>query len=110
MPISNSRLSYSDCFTLLDGALADPKGARVCIGEYGQAIFFRMRVNQARAIDRKDNKEIYSEVDHPLHGRSIYDPILTRVLEDTDGQWWVYAIKTELDPSRVEGLSELENE
>ena len=106
MSISNSRLSYSDCYELLDGAIADSKGARVWVGTHADATFFRMRVHQARTINRKDNQEIYEPGD-PLYGSSVYDKVVIRLKEDEVGEWWVYAEKMALEPGAVEALSEL---
>jgi len=39
---------------------------------------------------------------------SIYDKLTFRIKEDEDGQFWVYAEKTELEPGSVESLSDLE--
>lgn len=109
MPVSSSRLSYDDCFTLFDRALADPKGARYQAddGSLGKNRYFVMRMHQARALDRSDNKLLFNLGD-PLFGRSIYDPLVCRLLEDTTGKWWVYVMHTEIDEAEIESLSELE--
>lgn len=113
MPVSSSRLSYSDCFTLFDKAHADEKGARFQVNggdNYGDAYHFRLRMHQARAIDRKDNKEIY-EIGEPLYGRSIFDPLVIQIKgPDTEGKWWIYVKHTEINVDDIESLSELEAE
>ena|SRR5258706_8723513 len=106
MSISNSRLSYTDCYEFLDKAIEDDKGVRVPLGEWAKANFFRMRCHQARSITKKDNREIYQPGD-PQYGVSIYDVITIRLKEDEAGEWWVYAEKNLLEPGTVESLSEL---
>ncbi len=109
MPVSESRLSYTDCFTLFERALADPKGARYQVGdgEHGKNQYFVMRMHQARALDRKDNRAIY-EPGEPLYGRSVFDVLVCQLKQDSEEKWWVYVSHTELDESQIEPLSELE--
>lgn len=109
MPVSSSRLSYDDCFTLFDKALADTKGARYQVsgGDYGKNQYFRMRMHQARALDRADNKLLFNLGD-PLFGRSVYDTLVIQLREDTEHKWWVYVTHTEIDAAEIESLSELE--
>lgn len=109
MPVSNSRLSYSDCFTLFEKALDDSKGARYQVNgglSRGDAWQFRLRMHNARQIDRKDNKELY-EVGTKLHGRSVYDPLLIQIKPDIEGLWWIYVVHTEIDGNDIELLSEV---
>lgn len=110
MPVSNSRLSYSDCFTLFNKAYEDPKGARYQVNggkNRGDSWQFRLRMHNARQIDRKDNKEIYEPGD-PLYGRSIFDPLIIQIKQDTEELWWIYVVHTEIDGDQIESLSELE--
>lgn len=105
MAISNSRLSYEDCYKVMDQALDDEIGARVKLANHDDAVFFRMRMHQARAIDRKDNKVLYNEGD-PLYGRSPYDQLVIRIKELEDAVW-VYAERVKM-PEEIEPLSEVE--
>ncbi len=105
MPISNSRLSYQDCYKVMDQALEDDIGARCQLPDHDAAVFFRMRMHQARQIDRKDNKVLY-EPDHPLYGRSTYDRLTVRIKE-FDDKVFVYAERVQ-DPKSLESLSEVE--
>jgi hypothetical protein len=89
----------------MDQALDDEIGARVKIASHDDAMFFRMRMHQARQIDRKDNKELYQPGD-PLYGRSPYDQLVVRIKEHDDGIW-VYAERVRL-PEEIESLSEVE--
>lgn len=106
MPTSTSRLSFQDCFDYLDRALADDKGIRIGFNRYGDAMQFRLRCNKARAVDRQENAETY-ESTHPLFGRSEYDCLLLRVVEE-DGQAFVYFQRKDALGLRVESLSEVE--
>lgn len=118
MPVSNSRLSYSDCFTLFEKALEDPKGVRFqpkpskTNDNYGDCYHFRLRMHQARAIDRKDNKSLHSDdPGAPLYGRSILDPLVIQIKgPDSDGLHWIYVSHTEINVDDIESLSELEAE
>lgn len=108
MPVSKSRLSYDDCFSLFEKALEDSKGARYQVpgGLHGKNQYFIMRMHQARWLDREENASIH-EKGHPLHGRSIYDRLICQLKEDTEGGWWVYVSHTEIDPGEIEALSEI---
>lgn len=108
MSISTSRLSYADCYELMDRAVADAKGVRIFIGSEDKATHFRMRCHTARQINRRDNEKIYP-VGQPMHGASPYDALTFRIREDDEGQYWVYAEKSELDPGDIEPLSEMED-
>lgn len=114
MPVSSSRLSYRDCFTLFEKALEDTKGARFQVNGgdiYGDAYHFRLRMHQARSIDRKDNRALHPDPGHPLHGRSLLDPLVIQIKgPDTEGKWWIYVKHTEIDVNDIESLSELEAE
>lgn len=77
------------------------------LASYADAHYFRLRCNQARILHRKENAKVYPE-GMPLHGASEYDPLQLKLKEDTEGGWWVYAERTQLDPSAVELLSEMD--
>lgn len=107
MTISNSRGSYSDCYDVMDKALEDSKGVRVEVDDLDAAIFFRMRLHNARKIDRRDNSKIYSEEPtHPMFNASIYDKLTVRIKRIED-QVWVYLEKSGINLGAVEGLSEV---
>jgi hypothetical protein len=86
MVASNSRFSYSDCFELMDKAMADQKGIRIKFATREEAWHFRIRLHTARRIDRTDNMETYA-IGHPMHGKSAYDPLTMRIRERSDGIW-----------------------
>ena len=86
MVTSTSRLAYSDCFDLMDKALADPTGIKVKFAAGEDAWHFRIRLHTARKIDRIDNKDVYDER-HPLYGRSVYDQLTMRIRKSADCAW-----------------------
>lgn len=105
MASSTSRLSYSDCYDLFDKALAADKGIRFPVLDKGSANHFRVRLNTARALNRRDNYASYTE-DHPLWGRSEYDS-LSVLVRDIDGQFYIYLTKIpQVDSLNVEELGD----
>lgn len=103
MSLSNSRLSYSDCFKLLDQALEESRGIRVQVPNIESANYLRMRIHHARSIDRSDNKHTYEDPQHPLHGRSVYDELIVRIEESGD-RGWVYLDKQKVEIGIVEPI------
>src|SRR6267154_6029802 len=112
MTISNSPLSYSDCYERMDVALADAKGCRFRINKptfdtaYAEATFLRMRMHQARKLDRDRNAKIYPDPSHPMHNGSMYDQLTLRI-KSVDGAVYLYMEKTMVDVSDSELLSEV---
>jgi hypothetical protein len=108
MTAPTTRLSYGDAYDALDRAKDDLKGIRIKFSDYAAACTFRSRLHYARTVDRRDNTQIYDEGD-PLYGRSVYDPLVVRIKEDTEGAWWVYVEHASIDSMIVESLSELDD-
>ena len=106
MTISNSPLSYTDCYEALDRALEDDRGVRVGVESLKSAQFLRMRLNQARAINRDENQRTY-EPGHPLHGRSEYDRLMVRIKERGE-KTYVYIEQVGNFSRIIESLSEVE--
>lgn len=106
MSLSTSLLSYSDCMKFMDKALEFSNGARLRLADEGKAIHFRMRCQQARSLDREQNKAIY-EKSQFMHGRSQYD-VLTFRLREEDGSHYIYAERTDnvINDAEIEGLGE----
>ena len=110
MTTSQSRLSYPDCEAFLQRASEDAKGMRLPFPVEGAARQFLLRLNTFRKICRKDNMKIHPDPDHPLHGRSEYDPLELKVRgPDAEGEWWVYASRYLPNEGIMESLSELED-
>ncbi len=101
MSLSTSRLAYSDIFEILEKALENPRGIRLSFPTLNYATHYRMRLNQARSIDRSENLDLYPEGE-PLHGRSVYDGLTTSIVKD-DTTWWLY-IKPQVGPTLIEEI------
>lgn len=104
MSLSNSRLSYLDCFDLLERATEAPRGIRVEVPSHARGTHLRMRIHQARQIDRFENSRTYPS-DHPLHGRSPYDIFTCRVAS-SDGRHWVYIDRVKAEIGAIESIPE----
>lgn len=106
MTLPNTPMAYTDCYDLLDKAIEDPRGIRVEMKNVDAATFFRMRIHQARAIDRKANAQTY-EPGQPLHNASTYDKLAIRIRKMHD-KWWLYIEKyMEVPLERIESLTGL---
>lgn len=108
MSLSASIQSYGDCLDFFEKIVDDPKGGRIFIGSHADASHFRLRCNQARKLDRQQNARIY-ETGDKRHGTSDFDQFCLRVRQDTEGGWWVYAERMQLDANAIELLSEIED-
>lgn len=90
----------------MDQAVADPKGVRVRVESEPAGIYLRMRLHQARTIDRDDNRKTY-EAGHPMYGRSPYDALVFRSpFTDTDGAVWLQIDKPEAVVYEVQSLND----
>jgi hypothetical protein len=107
MGMSNSRLAFSDCYELMEKALEDQKGIRIKYATEQDAWLYRLRLHNARKIDRKDNQENY-EAGHGMHGRSIYDQLIMRLrpVLNGNGAYWLRIEKLTIDGLEIHSLSE----
>lgn len=103
MSLSTSRLAYTDCYTLLDAALDNPRGLRVEMRSIPAASYFRLRIHHARQIDRNDNAKTYSP-DHPLHACSPYDALTLRI--EPGPPIWLYLDRVRVELGRIEAIPE----
>lgn len=78
MSYNTSITSYVDIRGALDRALESVKGVRLKFPDERAAFTFKGRVHSFRYLDRKENKKIYADPDHPMHGRSVYDPLMVK--------------------------------
>lgn len=99
--------AFPDCYAFCEECVDDPIGARRPFKTEGQAIQFRKRCHHFRELARKQNKQIYPP-DDARHGTSDYDPIAFTILEDTEGEWWVYGRKLSEGKKDIERLSDIE--
>jgi hypothetical protein len=107
MSLTNSRISYEDCYQVLDKALDAQDGVRVGFEDHEQAKFYQMRMNKARQLDRRFNEERYENLDDPRRQRSEYDGLTIR-LRQASGVHWVYIEKRQV-PQLIEEIK-LEDE
>ena len=104
MAVSTSRLTFSDCFDLLERAINDPKGVRIKFKTYEDAFTFRLRIHKARQLDRGENRDIYEE-GHKLYGHSVYDQISCKIRKFDSGAW-LRLERIDAVEYQVESLSE----
>lgn len=105
MTISTSKLAYGDCYDLFDQALEDEKGIRAKVEDMDAAIFLRMRMNQARKLDRQSNLETYEPGD-PMYGRSNYDRLTFRIRTMPDRSVWILLERTASNILEVASIGE----
>lgn len=98
--------AYTDCQKLFEAAMADPKGARCLVGTQDACTNMRTRMHYFRKLDRDANEATYPAGD-PMHGTSMYDPYVVRILPDEDGSWWIYVEPRANADMIIEGLSEV---
>jgi hypothetical protein len=103
MALSDSRNAYEDCYAILDMAVASEKGIRYHESSQSLAKHLINRLNYARALNRRMNKEIFDETD-PRHGVSTYDSLIVSRPKLDDGKWWVYIQLRAFNPSKIEYL------
>lgn len=106
MSLPNSLRAYADCIALYDAAVADPKGARACLGTQEACMHMRTRMHYYRKLDREANSDTY-ESGHPMHGASVYDDFVIQILTDQDGEYWLYIQPRSAKILAIEGLSEV---
>jgi hypothetical protein len=107
MSLSTSRLAYTACYEAYDRAMASDRGIRLHFPNFSAANYYRMRCHMARKIDRRENKAIHPDPQHPLHGTSQYDA-LQLTIERVDGEFYLYFRKQVYLPSAIEDLDSLE--
>lgn len=89
MSLTNAPAAYRDCYQLYELAATTPGGTRTILGTRSDAVYFQMRMNQARVIQREQSKLAYP-LGHSLHNSSEYDSYKVQILEDENSEWWVY--------------------
>lgn len=108
MSLPNSLRAYDDCVKAYDAALADPKGARVKVGDYASALNMRTRMHYYRTLDRRANSDTYPD-GHPMHAVSRYDDLYIQILRDQDDEFWLYIQPRSGRILAIEGLSEVDD-
>lgn len=84
MAYNTSIMGYADIRKVLDRALETEKGVQLRFPDEQAAMTFKGRVHSVRYLDRKENKKIYG-LDDPMHGRSVYDGLMTKTGIKKDG-------------------------
>ena len=107
MTLSTSITAYDNCFEAFDRAIEAKRGIRMEFDDWGSANFFRMRCHQARKLDRERNAKIYSDPEHPMHGRSTFDPLTLRIIREGDNTY-LYIERNTILPGKIEDLDDLE--
>lgn len=108
MSLPKSIIAYKDCQEIYEKAMdsvnAGGQGIRVRQESYGAAVYLRMRMNQARAINRRDNAEIYAPGD-PLYMASEWDALIVTI-KTADDVHYLYVESNLLDVSNIEEIPE----
>lgn len=106
MSLPKSSQAYHDCADLYDRALrsivSGSLGVRLPMANFADANYMRMRMNQARVINRRDNSEIFSPGE-PLYQASVWDALVLRI-KIIDDKYYLY-----VEPSGVptDGVEEI---
>ena len=98
--------AYRDCQQYFERATTDPKGIRLCGGDYDTCFALRQRMHYYRNLDRRANTSTYP-TDHPMYGTSVYDDYVLQIIKDEDAKWWLYITARSSQILTVEGLSEV---
>lgn len=107
MALSSSIQAYPDCHEFFEAVVEDPQGGRIWKGTFQAAHEFRHRCHQFRRLHRKQNEKIY-ERGHLMHGCSEFDTLKLQIKEDSNSEFWVYAVHVRNAPRSIELLSEVE--
>lgn len=103
MALSNQIGAYEDCFDVFERALTAPSGVRVQFPTRSAAHTFGLRMQQGRALQRKESMRLHKR-DEPGYNKSSYDVLVVRQpREDEDGLWWVY-VERQPVPLAIEEL------
>ena len=96
--------AYDDCFVIFERALTARKGTRVAFASHGEADFFSMRMQQARALQRAEARRMYPASD-TRHDKSEYDVLhVSKARVDESGEWWVYIQRHDANILAIEDL------
>jgi|SRR5262245_60944169 len=85
MPNSPSLLAYPDVQKAMDEALAAPAGVRLVFkGGAPARNKFLFRSLTFRRLDRENNKILYPDPAMTMHGKSIYDTLVVKKLNESE--------------------------
>jgi hypothetical protein len=97
--------AYTDCLDIFDRAIEDRVGTRIQFKTFAEAHMFRMRLNHARVLVRRESQRVYERND-PRWGKSEYDILICRIKEDEEGFHWVYLERHGTEILVVESLDD----
>lgn len=91
MALSESVAAYEDCYEYYETARRTAKGIRVLLENEKQAGILRMRLHQARVLERRESMRLYERND-VKYGKSENDKFRVSMKRAADGEegWWVY--------------------
>lgn len=104
MSLPTNRFAFLDCYDIFDKAIETANGVRVPVKDHDSALHLRMRLHQARKINRQDNLAQY-EPGHPMYGCSAYDPLVIRI-KNINERFYIYLEPNSIDLSIIEELEE----
>lgn len=108
MPLPKSIHAYNDCKEIyeraMDSVLAEGPGVRVRQPDWDAANYLRMRMNNARAINRRDNQDIYEPGD-PLYKASEWDTLMVTI-KKVGEEFYLYVEPHGIDTSSIEAIPE----
>lgn len=104
MALSDSMAAYSDCYDYYERA-RNGKGIRILLPDDKQAGILRMRLNQARVLERRESMRIYDRTD-PRYGKSENDKFRVAVRPVAEGEigCWVYIEEWAQETLAIEDL------
>jgi hypothetical protein len=105
MSLTEQPAAYHDCYLLFERAVASAHGVRTPFPSKNDALYFQLRMNKARQIQRAMNTRAYPR-EHPLYGTSEFDGYKV-VLREDGVEWWVYV---EVTGVKLDYIEELEPE
>lgn len=109
MGVNSSPLAQEDIRQALDRALETEKGIKITFrsgsakANSATATYTRSRMHKLRAMDRKNNAQIYVK-DHPMHNTSIWDGIIISKNDNEDGSSELLLTKSDLSKFEVEDI------
>lgn len=84
MSLPTSLDAYADCVEVWNRAEESDFGVRVKLQDRTKAIYFRMRMHQARVYHRREAQRVFP-VDDPRWGKSAWDPFQVKLAEAEGG-------------------------
>ena len=101
MGASKSILSYNDAREVFERAAGNPNGVRLTFKPGSKARdYFMFRLWEFRKLDRDQNRILYPDPAHTMHGKSFFDTFIIRKI-DPDA---IEVTRVNLDGVQVEDI------